>query len=91
MVNRESVSKIVWFGWFYTGRSGEQRQIGLANTIVEQLAQPFLNPNINSFMDRYFTSFSTVEYFLEHGLRAVGTVSAHRRDVAARLRKTARH
>ncbi|KRY39438.1 hypothetical protein T01_15774 [Trichinella spiralis] len=72
-------------------RSGEQRQIGLANTIVEQLAQPFLNPNRNAFMDRYFTSFSTVEYFPEHGLRAVDTVSAHHRDVPARLRETARH
>ncbi|KRX25062.1 hypothetical protein T07_1958 [Trichinella nelsoni] len=78
-------------GCLYTGRSGEQRQIGLANTIVEQLAQPFLNPNRNAFMDHYFTSFFTVEYFLEHGLRVVGTVSAHRRDVPARLRKTARH
>ncbi|XP_003376070.1 putative parathyroid hormone 2 receptor [Trichinella spiralis] len=77
--------------WLYTGRSGEQRQIGLANTIVEQLAQPFLNPNRNAFMDRYFTSFSTVEYFPEHGLRAVDTVSAHHRDVPARLRETARH
>ncbi|KRZ50658.1 hypothetical protein T02_2732 [Trichinella nativa] len=74
MVNRESVSKIVWFG-----------------IVLKQLAQPFLNPNRNAFMDRYFTSFSTVEYFLEHGLRAVGTVFAHRRDVPARLRKTARH
>ncbi|KRX38901.1 hypothetical protein T05_2499 [Trichinella murrelli] len=57
----------------------------------KQLAQPFLNPNRNAFMDHYFTSFSTVEYFLEHGLRAVGTVFAHRRDVPACLRKTARH
>ncbi|KRX76756.1 hypothetical protein T06_1818 [Trichinella sp. T6] len=69
----------------------EEQNESLDSNQMKQLAQPFLNPNRNAFMDHYFTSFSTVEYFLEHGLRAVGTVFAHRRDVPARLRKTARH
>ncbi|KRX25125.1 hypothetical protein T07_9233, partial [Trichinella nelsoni] len=40
--------------------------------------------------ENYFTSYSTVEYFLEHGLTSVGTISAYRRDVPACLRKAAR-
>ncbi|KRY10315.1 hypothetical protein T12_2941, partial [Trichinella patagoniensis] len=42
--------------------------IGLASTNVGQFAQPFVNSNINVFMDRYFTSYSTVQHLLEHGL-----------------------
>ncbi|KRY36201.1 hypothetical protein T01_10145 [Trichinella spiralis] len=42
-------------------------------------------------MDRYFTSYSTVQHLLEHGLTAIGTVFAHVcRDALACLRKAAR-
>ncbi|KRX61940.1 hypothetical protein T09_425 [Trichinella sp. T9] len=40
-------------------------------------------------MDRYFTSYSTVQHLLEHGLTAINNVFAHRRDVLACLRKAA--
>ncbi|KRY74648.1 hypothetical protein T4B_11288 [Trichinella pseudospiralis] len=61
-------------------RSGE---LGLANTIVEQLTLPFLNSNRNVFINPHFTSYSILQYLLEHGLIDLGTVSAHRRDVPA--------
>ncbi|KRZ83804.1 hypothetical protein T08_10620 [Trichinella sp. T8] len=66
--------------------------IGLASTNVGQLAQPFVNSNINVFMDRYFTSYSTVQHLLEHvhihnRLTAIDKVFTHRRDVLACLRK----
>ncbi|KRZ47708.1 hypothetical protein T02_7258, partial [Trichinella nativa] len=77
-------------GLLYAGRSSEERQIDLASTKVGQLAQPFVNSNRNVFMDRYFTSYSTVQHFFEHGNTAIGTVFAHRRDVLACLRKAAR-
>ncbi|KRZ57832.1 hypothetical protein T02_3375 [Trichinella nativa] len=71
-------------------RSGEERQIDLASTKVRQLAQPFVNSNRNVFMDRYFTSYSTVQYLLPHGLTTIGAVFAHVcRDVLACLRKAA--
>ncbi|KRZ76957.1 hypothetical protein T10_2736 [Trichinella papuae] len=38
-------------------------------------------------MDPHFTSYSILQYLLEHGLAAEGTVSAHRRDVPACLHK----
>ncbi|KRX25055.1 hypothetical protein T07_10787 [Trichinella nelsoni] len=38
-------------------------------------------------MDRYFTSYSTVQHLLEHGLTSIGIVFAHRRDVLACLLK----
>ncbi|KRZ58627.1 hypothetical protein T02_14424 [Trichinella nativa] len=65
-------------------------QIDLASTNVEQLAQPFVKSNRTVYMDRYFASYSTVEYFLEHGLTAIGTLFAHRRYVLACVRKAAR-
>ncbi|KRY22863.1 hypothetical protein T12_12570 [Trichinella patagoniensis] len=41
-------------------------------------------------MDRYFTSYSTVQHLLQHGLTTIGTVFAHVcRDVLACLRKAA--
>ncbi|XP_003372747.1 hypothetical protein Tsp_11734 [Trichinella spiralis] len=70
-------------GLLYTGRSGEERQIGLANTIVEQLAQLFVNSYRNVFMDRYFASYSIVQHHLEQG-----TVSVNRDDVPLCLRQT---
>ncbi|KRZ48295.1 hypothetical protein T02_12944 [Trichinella nativa] len=77
-------------GLLYAGRSSEERQIDLASTKVGQLVQPFVNSNRNVFMDRYFTSYSTVQHLFEHGHTATGTVFAHRRDVLACLRKAAR-
>ncbi|KRZ82674.1 hypothetical protein T08_2971 [Trichinella sp. T8] len=47
----------------------------------------FVNSNRNVYMGLYFTLYSTVEYFLEHGLTSVGTISAYRRNVPACLRK----
>ncbi|KRZ75180.1 hypothetical protein T10_11821 [Trichinella papuae] len=41
-------------------------------------------------MDPHFTSYSILQYLLEHGLTVVGTVSAHHRDVPACLRKATR-
>ncbi|KRX19592.1 hypothetical protein T07_14177 [Trichinella nelsoni] len=41
-------------------------------------------------MDRYFTSYSTVQHLLEHGLTSVCTIFAYRRDVPACLRKAVR-
>ncbi|KRX22128.1 hypothetical protein T07_1816 [Trichinella nelsoni] len=41
-------------------------------------------------MDRYFTSYSTVQQLFEHGLTAIGAVFAHRRDVLACLLKVTR-
>ncbi|KRY98940.1 hypothetical protein T11_18079 [Trichinella zimbabwensis] len=38
-------------------------------------------------MDPHFTSYSILQYLLEHGLAAEGTVSALRRDVPACLHK----
>ncbi|KRZ48748.1 PiggyBac transposable element-derived protein 4 [Trichinella nativa] len=78
-------------GFLYTGRSGEEREIGLTSTIVAQLALPFVQSNRNVFMDRYFTSYSIVQHLLELGLTAVGTVSANRRDVPLCLRNTRGH
>ncbi|KRY38303.1 PiggyBac transposable element-derived protein 4 [Trichinella spiralis] len=75
-------------GFLYTGRSGEEREIGLTSTIVAQLAQPFVQSNRNVFMDRYFTSYSILQHLLDLGLTAVGTVSANRRDVPLCLRNT---
>ncbi|KRX24456.1 PiggyBac transposable element-derived protein 4 [Trichinella nelsoni] len=75
-------------GFLYTGRSGEEREIGLTSTIVAQLALPFVQSNRNVFMDRYFTSYSIVQHLLELGLTAVGTVSANRRDVPLCLQNT---
>ncbi|KRX35980.1 hypothetical protein T05_15145 [Trichinella murrelli] len=63
--------------------------VDLASTNAEQLAQPFVNSNRTVYMDRYFASYSTVEYFLEHGLTAIGTLFAHRRYVLACVRKAA--
>ncbi|XP_003382242.1 hypothetical protein Tsp_09086 [Trichinella spiralis] len=78
-------------GLLYAGRSSEERQIDLASTKVEQLAQPFVKCNRNAFMDRYLTSHSTVQHFLKHDITAIGTVLAHVcRDVLACLRKAAR-
>ncbi|KRX78373.1 hypothetical protein T06_16188 [Trichinella sp. T6] len=62
-------------------------QIDLASTNVEQLAQPFVKSNRTVYMDRYFASYSTVEYFLEHGLTAIGTLFAHRRYVLLRAKE----
>ncbi|KRX39781.1 hypothetical protein T05_6241 [Trichinella murrelli] len=76
-------------GLLYTGRNGEERQIDQTSTKAGQLAQPFVNSNRNVFMDRYFTSYSTVKHLLEHGLTAIDKVFAHRRDVLACLRKAA--
>ncbi|XP_003382162.1 putative HEAT repeat-containing domain protein, partial [Trichinella spiralis] len=76
-------------GLLYIGRSSEEPQIGLASTNVGQLAQPFVNSNRNVFMDRYFTSYSTVKHLFEQDLTVIGTVFAHRRDVLACLRKAA--
>ncbi|KRZ67635.1 hypothetical protein T10_3872 [Trichinella papuae] len=70
--------------------SSEERQTRLSNTIVEQLAQPFVQSNRNVFMDRYFTSHSIVQHLLENSLTAVGTVSANRHDVPLCLRNTRR-
>ncbi|KRY13313.1 hypothetical protein T12_8678 [Trichinella patagoniensis] len=77
-------------GLLYTGRSGEERQIDQASTKAGQLAQPFVNSNRNVFMDRYFTSYSTVHHLLEQDLTAIGTVFAHRRDVLACAKFAAR-
>ncbi|KRZ76210.1 hypothetical protein T10_1628 [Trichinella papuae] len=41
-------------------------------------------------MDPHFTSYTILQYLLEHGLTAVGTDSAHRRDVPACLHKDTR-
>ncbi|KRZ88432.1 hypothetical protein T08_12717 [Trichinella sp. T8] len=70
-------------GLLYTGRNGEERQIDQASTKAGQLAQPFVDSNRNVFMDRYFTSYSTVKHLLEHGLTAIDKVFAHRCDVLA--------
>ncbi|KRY44932.1 hypothetical protein T03_3679 [Trichinella britovi] len=84
--NRKYGVKINWIcdaengyalkGLLYTGRSGEERQIDQASTKAGQLAQPFVNSNRNVFMDRYFTSYSTVKHLLEHGLTAIDKVFA---------------
>ncbi|KRZ82547.1 Glycerol-3-phosphate dehydrogenase [NAD(+)], cytoplasmic, partial [Trichinella sp. T8] len=72
-------------------RRGLVDKNGLASTNVGQLAQPFVNFNRNVYVDCYFTSYSTVQHLLEHGLTAIGTVFAHVcRDVPACLRKAAR-
>ncbi|KRY46321.1 hypothetical protein T03_5283 [Trichinella britovi] len=83
----DSENGYVLTGLLYTSRSGEERQIDLASTKVRQLAQPFVNSNRNVFMDGYFTSYSTVQHLLPHGLTTIGTVFAHVcRDVLACLR-----
>ncbi|KRY22679.1 PiggyBac transposable element-derived protein 3 [Trichinella patagoniensis] len=47
-------------GFLYTGRSGEDREIGLTSTIVAQLALPFVQSNRNVFMDRYFNRLHAI-------------------------------
>ena len=67
-------------------KNGENRQTGLTQSLVEELSTPFHHTNRNIYMDCYFTSFSVVSFLLEHGLTAVGTVTASRRDVPAVLK-----
>ena len=73
-------------GLIYAGKTGEHRQTGLTQSLVEELSIPFHHTNRNIYMDRYFTSFSVVSFLLEHGLTAVGTITASRRDVPAVLK-----
>ncbi|KRX35123.1 hypothetical protein T05_116, partial [Trichinella murrelli] len=52
-------------GLLYTGRNG------LASTNIGQFVCMFVNSNRNVSMDRYFTSYYTVQHLLEHGLTAI--------------------
>ena len=79
----DSLNGFVLKGLIYAGKNGEHRQTGLTQNSVEELSIPFHHTSRNIYMDRYFTSFSVVSFLLEHGLTAVGTVTASRRDVPA--------
>ena len=68
-------------GIIYTGKVDGQRQTGLTLKLVKDLSIPFHYSSRNIYMDRYFTSFEAVSHLLDHGLSAVGTVTASRRDV----------
>jgi hypothetical protein len=71
----------------YSGR-GEERQVGLAQWIVEKLVEPYHNTQRNIFMDRYFTTHDLLVSLLSNGLTATGTIMAGRRDVPQRIKTT---
>ena len=65
----------------YLGKCGNGnscREVGLATSVVLDLAEPYNNTNSHIFFDNFYTSVALVEALLRHGLFAYGTLRANR-------------
>ena len=63
----------------YTGASGGDREMGLGEKVVRQLAESIKGNHHHLYFDNYFSSISLLSKLLEDGTYACGTIRTNRK------------